>query len=158
MNKILGFLPFFLALLCFAQTSQPAQPAAATEDISGMYTFLQDGEFVQIDVEGSRVTGFVSRYGTLDSDKGAFLDHLFKEGELKGNTIHFVTRSVHGMWFEFQGTVERGAQQDPNKEGYRILKGKLTQYTEGAKDKPDVKSRELTMKSFPMNELLDKSK
>jgi len=148
-------LSFFLALACFGQT-----PAASTnaEDISGMYTFLRDGEFVQIDVDGSRVSGYVSRYGDLDSDKGAFLDHLFKEGELKGDKIHFITRQVHGVWYEFSGTTGHGDQSDPNKEGFRVMKGKLTQYTEGSGDKPEAKSRELTMKSFPMDEIVGKSK
>lgn len=154
--KSLILIPFLCALLCTAQTQPPA--IASAEDISGMYTFLKDGEFVQVDMDGTRVAGFVSRYGDLDSDKGAFLDHLFKEGELKGDSIHFVTKSVHGVWFEFRGTVEHGTTTDPNKEGYRVLKGKLTQYTEGEKDKPNAKSRELTMKSFPMSELVGKSK
>jgi hypothetical protein len=123
-----------------------------------MYTFLQEGEFVQIDVDGTRVTGFVSRYGDLESDKGAFLDHLFKEGDLKGNAIHFVTKPVHGIWYEFQGKVGPGTEKDPNKEGYRVLKGKLTQFTDDEKLKPNAKSRELTMKSFPMSELVGKSK
>ena len=63
-------------------------------------------------------------------------DHLFKEGEFKGDSIHFVARSVHGIWFEFQGTVGHGIVTDPNKEGYRVIKGGLTQYTEGDKDQP----------------------
>jgi hypothetical protein len=156
--RSLLFLPLFFALLCIAQTQPPATSVASKEDISGMYTFLKDGEFVQVDADGTRITGFISRYGDLDSDKGAFLDHLFKEGELKGDSIHFVTKSVHGTWFEFQGTIEHGSVTDPDKEGYRVLKGKLTQYTEGEKDKPSAKSRELTMKSFPMDELVGKSK
>ncbi len=46
----------------------PAKPA---ENYSGMYSFLQEGEFVQITVEDEgHVTGFISRYGDLDSDKG----------------------------------------------------------------------------------------
>jgi hypothetical protein len=157
MKQTLILLSFLLPLLCLAQ-NQPSVPTSNAEDISGMYTFLQEGEFVQIDVDGTRVTGFVSRYGDLESDKGAFLDHLFKEGELKGNAIHFVTKAVHGVWFEFQGTVEYGSQKDPNKEGYRVLKGKLTQFTEDEKVKPNARSRELTMKSFPMDELVGKSK
>ena len=84
--KSLVLLPLFLALLCAAQTQSPAPSVASKEDISGMYTFLKEGEFVQIDVDGTRVTGFVSRYGDRDSDKGAFLDHLFKTGELKGDS------------------------------------------------------------------------
>jgi hypothetical protein len=156
--KSLALLPFLFALFCVAQAPAPTSSIASKEDISGMYTFLKEGEFVQIDVDGTRVTGFVSRYGDLDSDKGAFLDHLFKEGELKGDSIRFVTRSVHGIWFEFQGSVEHGTVTDPNKEGYRVLKGKLTQYTEGDQDKPTAKSRDVTMKSFPMSELVGKSK
>lgn len=156
--KSLLLLPFVFALVCLAQTQPPASNLASTEEISGMYTFLKEGEFVQIDVDGTRVTGFVSRYGDKDSDKGAFLDHLFKEGDLKGNNIHFVTKQVHGTWFEFQGTVERGDEKDASKEGYRVLKGKLTQYIEGDKEQPAAKSRELTMKSFPMSELVGKSK
>lgn len=157
MNKLLSFTVLLLfALACPAQTQ--SVPPNSGEDISGMYTFLKEGEFVQLTVEDGRLTGFVSRYGESESDKGAFLDQMFKEGVIKGNTIHFVTRQVHGVWYEFDGTVERGDAKDPNAEGYRVVKGKLTQYTEGEKDKPTAKSRELTMKSFPMSELVGKSK
>jgi hypothetical protein len=155
MKRLLLILPFLFSLVCLGQT---AAPTPHTEDISGMYTFLQEGEFVQIDVNGSSLSGYVSRYGDLDSDKGAFLDHVFKEGDLKGDKVHFVTRQVHGVWFEFDGTASLGNEKDPNKEGYRILKGKLTQYKEGASDKPEAKSREITMKSFPMNEIIGKSR
>lgn len=155
MKSLLLFAVMF-GLVCAAQT--PTPPIAPAEDISGMYTFLREGEFVQVTVEETRVTGFVSRYGELESDKGAFLDQMFKEAELKGNALHFVTRPVHGTWFEFQGTVERGDVKDPNAEGYRVIRGKLTQYSDGEKDKPTAKSRELTMKSFPMGELGENSK
>ncbi len=151
-------LALLFALACAAQTAAPA--ASSTEDISGMYTFLREGEFVQLTVEDGRLTGFVSRYGESDSDKGAVLDQLFKEAEIKGNSIHFVTREIHGTWFEFQGTVERGEAKDASAEGYRVVKGKLTQYTddEKNKDKPTARSRELTMKSFPTDALVGKSK
>src|SRR6266576_2388513 len=53
---------------------QPPVPKKPAEDYSGMYAFLQDGEFVQVTVEDAgRLTGFVSRYGDLESDRGAFL-------------------------------------------------------------------------------------
>src|SRR5437899_1296583 len=61
---------------------QPPSPKNPVEDYSGMYAFLQDGEFVQVTVEDAgRVTGFVSRYGDLESDRGAFLDQFFKTGK-----------------------------------------------------------------------------
>ena len=149
----------FIVVLCASVALAQAQPAiAASEDISGMYTFLHDGEFVQIDVDGSRVTGFVSRLGDSDSNRGAFLDHMFKEGELKGDEIHFVTRQVHGVSYEFTGKVARGEEKDPAKEGYRVLKGKLTQTSDDENQKASAKSREVTLKSFPMGDILNKSK
>jgi hypothetical protein len=146
----------FSSLMLLGQQAQA--PVATTEDISGMYTFLKDGEFVQIDVDGERINGFVSRYGDKTSDNGAFLDHIIKDGELKGDSLHFTTKVVHGVSYEFTGTVGRGEEKDPAKEGYRVLKGKLTQYTEEDQGKNSAKSREVTLKSFPMGELVGKSK
>ncbi len=63
------------------QNKDRQSPAASGADYSGMYSFLRDGEFVQVTVEDQgRVTGFVSRYGDSESDRGVFLDHFFKSG------------------------------------------------------------------------------
>jgi len=121
-----------------------------------MYTFLQEGEFVQVSLEdGSQVTGFISRYGDSTADKGAFLDLMFKEGELKGSHLHFKTRTIHGISFEFDGTAELGEAKNPSAEGYRVLHGKLTEYTEDENKKISAKSREVTFKSFPQDAMLD---
>ena len=135
-----------------AQTSAPNK----SDDISGMYSFLQEGEFVQINLEdGSKVTGFISRYGTSESDKGAFLDQMFTEGDLKANQIHFKTRSVHGVTYEFSGTAELGQGKKAGEEGYRVLRGKLTEFTEDENKKVTARSREVTMKSFPADATSD---
>jgi hypothetical protein len=149
---------FAVTLLAFACALSGQVPSSVnrTDDISGMYTFLQEGEFVQINVEdGSRVTGFISRYGDSNGDKGAILDHMFKSGELKGNHVHFVTRTVHGVYFEFDGAVERGEGKDASAEGFRVLRGKLTEYAEDSNKKTSARSRELTLKSFPQDAMLD---
>ena len=71
--------------LLAGQNPQDPTPAKTADNYSGMYSFLQDGEFVQITVEDEgRVTGFISRYGDSDSDRGAFLDQFFKQGKLDG--------------------------------------------------------------------------
>ena len=149
MRLVLGVLLVFGLTLAVAQQAPPA-PVANPDDISGMYTFLQEGEFVQINVEeGSKVTGFVSRFGDSDTDKGAFLDHMFTDASLKGNHLQFKTKTVHGVSYEFSGKVERGDAKTPGEEGYRVLRGKLTEYTEDANKKTSEKSREVTLKSFP---------
>ncbi len=140
-----------LLLVSFA-FGQNATPQPAAENYSGMYTFLQEGEFVQITVEDAgRVTGFVSRYGDTESDRGTFLDQFFKEGKLDGQKLSFATKTVHGVWFDFRGTVDRGSGKNPDDEGYHVLKGTLTEFRTGADNKTSSKTREVVFKSFPQS-------
>ena len=120
-----------------------------------MYTFLREGEFVQVTVEDGIVSGFVSRYGDADSDKGSFLDQFFSKATLVENKLTFTTKPVHDVWFEFAGTVERGSAKQQSEEGYRVLRGKLTQFTIENK-KTDAKARDVVLKSFPQESDDDK--
>ncbi len=143
-----------LSSFAFAQvsSSQESTTGRLTPDFSGMYTFLQDGEFVQINVEDQGiVTGFISRFGDLDSDRGAFLDQFLKDGKTDGKKLDFATNQVHGTWFEFHGVVNRGAGKTPNDDAYFIIQGKLTKYTTDSAKKTSAQSREVTFKSFPQN-------
>ena len=89
-----------------------------------MYSFLKDGEFVQITVEdGGRVSGFISRYGEGESDKGAFLDQFFKTGKLEGNNLSFTTDIVHGVAFDFKGSVQRGEGKTAARRGVLRAQG-----------------------------------
>ena len=133
-------------------TSQKAAPTQPAEDYSGMYTFLREGEFVQVTVEDEgRVTGFVSRYGDLESDRGAFLDQFFKQGKLDGKKLNFTTETVHGVWYEFKGTVERGDGKNMGDEAYYVLQGTLMQYSIDDNKKTSSKSRTVAFKSFPQD-------
>jgi len=126
------------------------QGTKAGKPYSGMYSFLKDGEFVQITLEDQgRVTGFVSRYGEGESDKGAFLDQFFRSGTMDGNKLSFTTETVHGVWFEFNGTVERGEGKNPGDEAYYVLKGTLTDNISDAQKKVTTHSREVVFKMFP---------
>jgi hypothetical protein len=136
--------------------ANPPAPAAvesqaANDEISGMYTFLREGEFVQITVEDGSLSGFVSRYGDRDSDRDAFLDQFFSKASLTGKKISFITKPVHGTWFEFAGEVSRGEAKTPDKEGYWIIRGTLKQYDEDESKHVSAKSREVTFKSFPQD-------
>ncbi len=132
-------------------TPTPPAPKPAN-NYSGMYSFLQDGEFVQLTVEDKgNVTGFISRYGDLESDRGEFLDLFFKSGKLDGQNLSFTTQTVHGVWYEFKGTVERGSGKNPGDEAYYLLKGTLTQNNTDADKKTSSKSRDVTFKSFPQD-------
>lgn len=138
-----------------AQESEPApdaqaQAPAAQKDgleYSGMYSFLKDGEFVQVTVEDDgRVTGFISRYG---DDKVTFVDQFFKSGKMDGNKLSFATKAVNGLAFDFKGTVERGEGKNPGDEGYFELKGTLSENLTDANKRTTSSSREVELKRFP---------
>jgi len=152
--------PYFILgtvlLTCMLSGGQNPAPTSPTpkpaNNCSGMYSFLQDGEFVQLTVEDKgNVTGFISRYGDLESDRGEFLDLFFKSGKLDGQSLSFTTQTVHGVWYEFKGTVERGPGKNPGDEAYYLLKGTLTQNNTDADKKTSSKSRDVTFKSFPQD-------
>jgi hypothetical protein len=165
-RRVLAVFLSVTGLFCFTlpaqQTAQPGakaqpapsgQPAAvAGREYSGMYSFRKEGEFVQVTVEeGAHVTGFVSRYGDGDSDSGEFLDQFFKTAKLDGNKLAFTTQTVHGTWFGFEGTVERGSGKSPDDENYYALKGTLTENTIDVNKYASSKSNQVTLKRFPSN-------
>lgn len=155
-------LSILVALLCIpacaTQSTPTANPPQQTTDatadgdgVSGMYSFLREGEFVQVTLEDGKVTGFVSRYGDSAGDQGAFLDQFFSKGALEGNKLSFTTKPVHDLWYEFAGTVERVPTKKTTEEGFRLLRGKLTQFTTDAKKNVSSKTRDVEFKSFPQD-------
>jgi len=139
---LLGFV------LLFLHNAIPQAPAA--EDYSGMYSFLKEGEFVQITIENQGVvSGFISRYGDSEGDKGAFLDQFFKSGKIDGNKVDFTTESVHGVWYTFEGKFERGPGRKPDDEAYFVVRGTLTRFASAADNKNTAQARQVEFKSFP---------
>jgi len=144
-----GVVVLLSVTFLYARGFQEKAAGRGTE-YSGMYSFLHEGEFVQVTVEDEgRVTGFVSRYGDLESDKGQLLDHFFKSGRLDGNRLTFATNVVHGISFEFKGTIGRGAGKKPGDEAFYVIEGKLTETNSDEKGKSTSRQRGITLKSQP---------
>ena len=134
------------------QAAPEQKEARSGQDYSGMYTFLKEGEFVQVTVEDEgHVTGFISRFGEGESDRGAFLDQFFKSGKLESSKLTFTTEILHGVSFDFKGSVERGEGKNPGDEAYFILKGTLTENVADANKKVTSHAREVTFKMFPQD-------
>jgi hypothetical protein len=134
-------------------SAAPAPSAKDSSDgkrYSGMYTFLKEGEYVQITVEDAgQLTGFISRYDDGGSEKGTFIDQFFKTGKLDDNQLSFTTKPSNDLWFEFNGTVQRGEGQNPGDEAYYVLKGTLVVNTIGPDKKATARPRDVTFKMFP---------
>ncbi|HEX4606410.1 MAG TPA: hypothetical protein VH724_20595, partial [Candidatus Angelobacter sp.] len=124
LRRIIGFLTLVtITAACQTQGGFPSrgqnkaaqEDAAAAivphaaEDISGMYSFLKEGEFLQINLEKAAVSGYISRMGDSDSDNGVFMDQFFAKADVQGHAVSFTTRQLHGMWYEFKGKFDRGS-------------------------------------------------
>ena len=71
MKNILRIAAFILlvAAAAMAQTEPAAEPQIGDE-ITGMYSFVREGEFVEIEVDNGKVTGVVSRFKGRRSGEG----------------------------------------------------------------------------------------
>jgi hypothetical protein len=139
-----------LATSLLAQT--PSQSGVAHDpatDPAGLYSFVKEGETVQITLDEGQLSGYITRFGESDSDKGQLIDQFFSKGSLNGNHLTFATKTVHGVWYEFDGNVETQPGKAPGTEGYRIIKGNLKQHDTDAKGHDKVRERSVEFKSFP---------
>ncbi len=139
-----------MAAFVLAQSPARAAPRAG-EELTGLYSFVHEGEFVQIEVNEGKVTGVVSRFKNDDPDEADFVDQFFEQASLQGATLSFRTRPADGVWFEFSGVVERGPAKTPADEGYWNVRGTLTELRTSAQGQVSRKVQALTLKSFPQD-------
>jgi hypothetical protein len=62
--------------------------------------------------------------------------------------VSFLTKPVHGVWFEFKGRFNRGAGKTRADDAYYILRGTLTEFRSDAASKTTSHSREVEFKSL----------
>ena len=153
MKRGLLSVTLVVALVTFVTAQPPRSSAAqnAADGPSGMYTFLRDGEFVQLTVEDGKLSGYVSRFGDSDSDKGTFIDQFFDKASLDGDRLSFATKTVHGTWYEFTGVITKTSGKQPAQEGYRVIKGTLIQHMTDTNKVDKPRQREVEFKSFPQD-------
>jgi len=152
MLKRMCFIAIILSLSAalFAQT--PGQSNVAHDpgtDPAGLYSFLKEGESLQLTLEDGQLTGYITRFGESDSDKGQLIDQFLSKGSLQDNHLTFATKTVHGVWYEFDGTIEIQPGKGVGTEGYRVIKGTLKQHATDAKGNDKVRDSSVEFKSFP---------
>lgn len=128
------------------QDSHDAAASTPADDISGMYSFLKEGEFIQINLEEGRVTGYISRMGDSENDRGVFLDQFFDKASIQDHEVSFITKPLHGVWFEFKGKYERGSAKTKAEDGYYLLRGTVKEYSTGSDKKTVSRSSEVEFK------------
>jgi hypothetical protein len=160
-------LPTVFVLLAVLAAQEPAAPPWAGEDFSGRYRLSSSEEFLQLNLQplpaateeeeeqepARRLTGFLSRRGDTESNRGAVLDHFLTLGRARGQEVEFTTRPIHGVWFRFSGRVERGPGETRSQPGYFVLRGRLTRYVRDSHDALHERRREVELPSLPPDPL-----
>jgi hypothetical protein len=151
MTNVFGIaaLLFTMAITALAQSPAQAEPPAGN-NITGMYSFVHEGEFVQIEVNEGNVTGLVSRFKGDNPEKSEFVDQFFDQAKLEGANLSFSTKPLQGISHQFSGVVQRGPGKTPADEAYWQVRGTLTE-RRTLDGNVTEKTRELTLKSFPLD-------
>ena len=141
-------------LLALAK-SKNQQTSAPPSDVSGTYSFLHEGELLELNLQEGHLIGDIQRFGESDSDRGVLLTHFFDNATVTSDRLEFATKTVHAVYYEFSGRIERGEGKSRADEDYYRIVGTLTEYSSDAAKNTSARKREVTFKSSPDEMLQD---
>ncbi len=95
-------------------------------DADGEYQFGETGEVIELYVEEHALRGYLLKRSEAGHAASAPLTYDFAAGDAVAGTVHFTTRTVHGEFYSFSGSLGRGRATSPSVLGYYLLRGQLT--------------------------------
>ena len=127
------------------QTRAAKGVSTLPDEASGEYELDERGPehglVVQITIEQSRLTGYVTKM-----EQGTALTLFFDHTTIDGNRVTFTTKTVHGLRYAFAGTIVRGDAETASEAGFYRLAGEWTAYHDGVRETEQVR-----LKSTPRN-------
>jgi hypothetical protein len=110
-------------------------------EAAGSYALSPDpAEVIEIILNGDgnavRLQGYLTRIGDGTSDRGAPLTYFFARTTVSPTQLTFITKQVHGVWWSFAGTIDRGTVQSNAQKGYYFLNGTLTEHFDTGQSAP----------------------
>jgi hypothetical protein len=108
---------------------------------AGSYALSPDSaDVIEIILNGDgdsvRLQGYLTRMGDGTSDRGAPLTYFFALTTVSPTELTFITKQVHGVWWSFAGTIERGSAQMSTQKGYYFLNGTLKEHFDTGQSAP----------------------
>jgi hypothetical protein len=111
------------------------------DEAAGSYALSPDpAEVIEMILNGDgnsiRLQGYLTRMGDGTSDRGAPLTYFFARTTVSPTQLTFITKQVHGVWWSFAGTIDRGSAQMSTQKGYYFLNGMLTEHFDTGQSAP----------------------
>ena len=145
-----------LAAMVFSAHPLPAQDEQQPiDDITAKYHFLSAEDTLAILDEEGRLKGYIE-VAQPEEESDDILSYDILEGSRKKNHVEFRTNRIHGKFFRFSGTVERGKGHEEKDSDYFHLTGSVEIVTvNGETGKEAVQVVRVTLRSIGKGERPD---
>ena len=142
-----------LALVWLSTRALKAQEQVQTiEDMTAKYHFLSAEDTLAILDEEGRLKGYIE-VAQPEEESDDILSYDIVEGSRDKTHVKFRTNKIHGKFYRFSGTVERGKGHEEKDPDYFRLTGDLDIVTVNAETgKQTVQTLRVTLKSFGKSE------
>jgi hypothetical protein len=163
-SAVYGFLPLAAGLVLVA-AMLPARHLHAqdenqnqnesVQDMTAKYHFLTADDTLAILDEEGRLKGYIE-VAQPEEESDDILSYDIVAGTRKKNHVEFRTNRIHGKYYRFTGTVERGKGHEDKDPDYFHLTGDVDIVTVNADTgKEGVRTVRVTLKSFGKSERPD---
>ena len=150
--KPLGWLAVFSVILLASSVLKAQDETQPVDDMTANYHFLSTDDTLAILDEEGRLKGYIE-VAQPEEESDDILSYDILEGSHKKNQVEFRTNKIHGKFYRFSGTVERGKGHEEKDPDYLHLIGDLEIVTVNADTgKQAVRTVRVFLKSFGKSE------
>jgi hypothetical protein len=150
--KSLGWLAVLTVTLLIGSVLKAQEVPQTIDDMTAKYHFLSTDDTLAILDEEGRLKGYIE-VAQPEEESDDILSFDILEGSRKKTHVEFRTNRIHGKFYRFSGTVERGKGHEEKDPDYYRLTGDLDIVTVNADTgKEAVQTVRVTLKSFGKSE------
>jgi hypothetical protein len=152
---LIAVLAVLAAIVFSPQPFRAQNGQSPIDDITAKYHFLSTEDTLAILDQEGRLKGYIEVSQPADESED-FLTYTIVEGSRHKNHMEFRTDRIHGKFYRFSGTAERGAGHEEKDADYLHLSGTLEIVTVNAESgKETPQSMRVTFKSMSKAERPD---
>ncbi|MFZ0964508.1 MAG: hypothetical protein WAO35_26895 [Terriglobia bacterium] len=150
--KPLAWLAAFAVSLLAGSMLKGQNAEPPIDDMTANYHFLSDDDTLAILDEEGRLKGYIE-VAQPPEESDDILTFDIMEGSRKDTHVEFHTNRIHGKFYRFSGTVERGKGREDKDPDYLHLTGNLETVTvNGETGQETVQTVKVTLKSIGKSE------
>jgi hypothetical protein len=148
----LRWLAVLFVVLLIGTVLKAQEEPQSIDDMTAKYHFLSADDTLAILDEEGKLKGYIE-VAQPEEESDDILSYDILEGSRKKNHVEFRTNRIHGKFYRFSGTVERGKGHVDKEPDYFRLTGDVDIVTVNAETgKQTVQTVRVTLKSFGKSE------